>query len=259
MNSSTKHSGAWIFVSHSHHDLVKVREIRNELERRGCNPLLFFLKCLDADNALLPQLIRDEIKARNWFVLCNSRAARRSKWVREEIQLVKAVSKKPRKNVVVINLERNLQPELKKLERLSKRSTVFLSYARQDQQIAKRVRRALLQHDFGVWFDEATTPGQDWAAAIHSAIDAAVERGFVIVLLSAASLTSQWCKRETEYALRLAARSRRRNIIPVVVAPFLREALPPALRDIQWFDLTTGPWEERIAALIRSLKTREMD
>jgi len=52
-------------VSHSHRDLEKVREIRNELERRGCNPLLFFLKCLDADNALLPKLIQDEIKARN--------------------------------------------------------------------------------------------------------------------------------------------------------------------------------------------------
>jgi len=62
--------------------LETVWEIRNELERRGCNPLLFFLKCLDADNALLPKLIRDEIKARKWFVLCHSRAARRSKWVR---------------------------------------------------------------------------------------------------------------------------------------------------------------------------------
>jgi hypothetical protein len=27
--------GAWIFVSHSHRDLEQVREIRNELERRG--------------------------------------------------------------------------------------------------------------------------------------------------------------------------------------------------------------------------------
>ena len=48
--NSPQGQGAWIFVSHSHRDLEKVREIRNELERRGCNPLLFFLKCLDADN-----------------------------------------------------------------------------------------------------------------------------------------------------------------------------------------------------------------
>lgn len=36
-------TGAWIFVSHSHHDLEKVRQVRNELEQRGHNPLLFFL------------------------------------------------------------------------------------------------------------------------------------------------------------------------------------------------------------------------
>ena len=59
------------FSSHSHRDLEKVRRIRNELERRGHNPLLFFLKCLEADDARLPELIRDEIKARTFFVLCN--------------------------------------------------------------------------------------------------------------------------------------------------------------------------------------------
>ncbi|MBI3797449.1 MAG: hypothetical protein HY268_10855 [Deltaproteobacteria bacterium] len=39
-------SGAWSFVSHAHHDLDKVHQIRNELERRGHNPLRFFLNCL---------------------------------------------------------------------------------------------------------------------------------------------------------------------------------------------------------------------
>jgi hypothetical protein len=36
--------GARILVSHSHHDLEKVRRIRSELERRGHNPFLFFLR-----------------------------------------------------------------------------------------------------------------------------------------------------------------------------------------------------------------------
>jgi hypothetical protein len=47
--------------------LEKVRRIRNELERHGHNPLLFFLKCLEADDARVPELIRDEIKARTLF------------------------------------------------------------------------------------------------------------------------------------------------------------------------------------------------
>ena len=34
--------------------MEQVRQVRNELERRGHNPLLFFLKCLDADDARPP-------------------------------------------------------------------------------------------------------------------------------------------------------------------------------------------------------------
>ena len=108
------------------------RQIRNELERRGHNPLLFFLKCLEADDASLPKLIRDEIKARTLFALCNTRASRRSKWVKQEIELIKQVTKRPRRTVVVMNLERDLQTELHKLDPLSKRATVFLSCAQQD-------------------------------------------------------------------------------------------------------------------------------
>ena len=47
-------------------DLEQVCRTRNELERRGHNPLLFFLKCLEADDARLPELIRDESKARTF-------------------------------------------------------------------------------------------------------------------------------------------------------------------------------------------------
>ena len=42
-SSSGKGQGAWIFVPHSHRNMEKARQIRNELERRGHNPLLYFL------------------------------------------------------------------------------------------------------------------------------------------------------------------------------------------------------------------------
>ena len=51
----------------------------------GHHPLLFLLKCLEADDARLPELIRDEIQAGTFFALCNTRASRRSKWVKQEI------------------------------------------------------------------------------------------------------------------------------------------------------------------------------
>ena len=81
----------------------------------------------------------------------------------------------------------------------------------------------------------------------------------MLVLLSPVSLTSPWCQQETGYALQLAARSRRSNVIPIVVAPLAHDALSPHLANLQWFDLTTGPFDARVEALIRSLKTREME
>ena len=38
--------GGWIFISHSHLDIDIVRRIRNKLEDRGFEPLMFFLKCI---------------------------------------------------------------------------------------------------------------------------------------------------------------------------------------------------------------------
>ena len=51
MTQAQQHSGAWIFVSHSQRDLEEVNPIRNELERREHHPPLFFLKCLEANDA----------------------------------------------------------------------------------------------------------------------------------------------------------------------------------------------------------------
>ncbi len=158
-----------------------------------------------------------------------------------------------------IDLTQDIQPQLYKLDRLLKRATVFLSYSHHDREIADRIRQALEQHDYSAWLDTAIPPGDDWAAAIRSAIDDAVARGFVLVTLSPASLASQYCKHGTEYALELAARPPRSNVIPVVIRPFAPGGLSPALAHHKWFDLTTGPFEERVEELIRSLKTREME
>jgi len=256
MNSTEAPSGAWVFVSHSHRDLEKVREIRNYLESKGRNPLLFFLKCLDDDDARLPELIRDEIEARDWFILCDSPNARSSKYVAQEIELVKALEGKVFES---IDLDQDLESQLHKLDRLSKRSTVFLSYARQDREVADQIQQALIRHDYQVWRDSEIKPGEGVANVIQSAIDDAVKRGFVLVLLSPASLTSQWCKHETEYGLRLAAQSHKSNVIPVVIAPFAHEDIPLQLAIIQWFDLTSGPLEARIEELIEHLKGREME
>jgi len=67
----------------------------------------------------------------------------------------------PGKVIETIDLTQDLQTELPKLVRLSKRATVFLWCARPDREIAERIRRALQAQDYGDWFDEAATPGPD--------------------------------------------------------------------------------------------------
>lgn len=51
---------------------------------RSCS----FLKCLEADDARLPELIRDETKAREWFILCDSSNVQISNWVQEEVAMI---------------------------------------------------------------------------------------------------------------------------------------------------------------------------
>jgi hypothetical protein len=134
-----KGEGAWIFVSHSHKDLEKVRFIRNEFEKRGHNPLLFFLKCLD-DESELDNLIKREIKERNWFILYDSSNARASKWVQEEVRMIKSLEGKVFEE---INLEDDIEKQIDKIDSFSRRSTVFISSAMKDREIYDKVSRGL--------------------------------------------------------------------------------------------------------------------
>ena len=190
MNQTNPHSGAWIFISHSNKDIAKVREIRNELERHGHNPVLFFLKSIentDADDQLLWDLIAREIKAREWFILCDSPNAQASRAVLRERELVKSMANEG-KVIETVDLSRDLQKELQKVIQLAKRATVFLSYTREDAAMAERIRQALLKYDYRVWSDADLKPGSDWTAESSNEIDEAVKHGFVLLLLGHESI-----------------------------------------------------------------------
>lgn len=102
MSDQSDAEGVWIFVSHSNLDFKKVRQVRGALEEEGHKPLLFFLKCLNNNDQRLPQLIMDEIKARTWFILCDSDNAMKSPWVQEEVRIV--TTTKPETTYVRIDL-----------------------------------------------------------------------------------------------------------------------------------------------------------
>jgi hypothetical protein len=80
-------TNAWVFISHSNKDFDKILRVRNKLEALQYKPLLFFLKCLDDDKEIF-ELIKREIKARDRFILCDSKNSRESEWVQKEKELI---------------------------------------------------------------------------------------------------------------------------------------------------------------------------
>ena len=88
-----KTKGGYVFLSHSHADIDKVRKIRNALENEGFEPLCFYLKCLSEDNEI-EELIKREIDAREWFVFVNSENSRNSKWVTLEREYINKTNAK---------------------------------------------------------------------------------------------------------------------------------------------------------------------
>jgi hypothetical protein len=249
--------GAWIFLSHSHRDFDRVRNLRNELEQQGHRPLMFFLKCLN-DHSEVDGLIEREIKAREWFLLCESTNSRASPWVTREVEIIKAVEGRVYETV---DLESPLADQIHIANRLSKRASIFLSYSRSDREIALQIRGVFQRHDYGVFSDlEDLRPGDDWQRVISEQIDEAERRGFVLLLLSPASLRSPWCRWEVQHAIEATRRfGRAYGVVPVIVRdPEVVFRDWESLAQTQCFDLTEGHFEDRVEVLIALLKTQTM-
>ena len=161
----------FIFISHSHRDLEKVRKIRNFLENNCSEPILFFLKSRD-DEDEITSLIKDEIDARIWFIYCDSQNARESRWVKKELDYVYETGKR---NCTTIDLDadfdskgylrdrtkRKLRKELKKFLYLQR---IYVSYSHRDTDVVSKVRKVLQKYEIitkcdaellsGSWIDE---------------------------------------------------------------------------------------------------------
>lgn len=254
--------GAWIFLSHSTKDWNEVRRIRNFLEEKGHRPLVFFLKCL-TDHSELDGLIKREIEARTWFLLCDSQNARESQWVQAEVAFIKDLEGKYHET---IDLKEAIEAQLDRVDRLCRRATVFLSYSRHDLPFAQRMREALIKRDYSVWIDTTIAAGSNWMDEITGAIDRAVARGFVLLLLSPSSVQSQFIMHEIQYSLDKASKAAHgANIIPIMIddPPRMQAAMPSALRlllsGIQWFDFSKGDFDANMDGLIAHMKSRAMD
>jgi hypothetical protein len=199
--------GGYLFLSHSHADIVKVRAIRNRLEEDGFDPLCFYLKCLD-DDSEIEGLIKREIDAREWFLFLNSENSRRSKWVRMEREYIASI---PQKKVLTIDLDDPTSVE-RTLCKIRRNLRVFLAYSRRDGGLAECFLERLEAHDYMVFDSARLADGIDMSLTAESAISAAAEDGCVILLLTETSVRSASVKQEVILALRRGG-----NVIPIVV------------------------------------------
>ena len=225
--------GAWIFLSHSNQDFDRVRELRNDLEDRGHRPLMFFLKSLEQDAEIFG-LIEREIKARSWFVLCDSENARKSEWVQREREIIKGL---PRDSHTYreVDLDDPHADVLDEVQQLVRNASVFLSYSQHDKELAQSIRDVLLEQDFAVfWAEDDLSAGEEWADRFSEELEKAVTQGAVLVLLSHESIQSVFVVAEVRRALTLAERMPpgRSHVIPIFTSDpsTLLEMLP---RDVQ--------------------------
>ncbi len=211
-----REGGCWIFLSHSSKDIDKVRLIRNEFEKMGHNPLAFHLRCLSTDTEEgrkeLDSLIKREIDAREWFVFCESPAASESPYVAEEHAYIVDSGKEM---IWSLDMTQDIETILKKVRQICKDIEVYISYSHADQKVANLLADLLSEKDFSVWTpDSVLKPGMNWAEKIGGAIQRCSYEGFVILLISAQSIKSDWVEQEIAMITNYTGGE---DIIPVIL------------------------------------------
>jgi hypothetical protein len=120
---------------------------------------------------------------------------------------------------------------------------VFISYACEDSEIARKLSRWLEGAGFDVWLDESNIlPGDNWAEKVSQALK---ESQAMVVLISPAAMDSKWVRHEIEFALGTKEYSGR--LVPVFVGSRDRipdDMLPWILRRLHGIELTDQAEEE---------------
>ena len=240
-----KSKGGFIFISHSHNDIDKVRKIRNDLEKEGFEPLCFYLKCMeDADE--LASLIQREIDAREWFVFVDSENARSSKWVNMERAYI---SSKDSKKILTIPLD-DEDAIGKVVEKITHNLRVFISHSNSDYPIADRIRNKMEQKDYLVYAPTINNKySLNYMDIQFNAVKEASQEGCVLALISKHNKLDGFVQWEVDLALRDNG-----TVIPVFLGDIqLDPKMEWMLKDKQHFRLPENPTDQDLDRMIERI------
>jgi len=109
---------------------------------------------------------------------------------------------------------------------------VFIAYAFKDRDIAKRIASALKSRGIRTWMaEDEIRPGDKISVKIDEGLR---QSGYLIALLSRASVESRWVQEEFRMAMSREAKGKWPKVIPVLVDDIIP---PPYLRDKLYVDL----------------------
>jgi nucleoid DNA-binding protein len=107
---------------------------------------------------------------------------------------------------------------------------IFISHVQQDRDYASTLRKALKNAGLSVWEPESLQPGENWRLRSGEALEKA---DVVIVVLSPESSSSEWLRKEIEFAI--SSPRLKGHVIPVLRRP---------ARDIPWILRELPQWME---------------
>jgi len=120
---------------------------------------------------------------------------------------------------------------------------IFISYSRKDIDFVRKLAGDLETAGYDVWWDITDLQGgDDWVKTIPQAISSSQ---YVIVVLTPASVESEWVRKEYTQALSL-----RKKIIPIMLIP---ASVPFALNTINFVNFAAGEYPDNFKKLLAPL------
>jgi hypothetical protein len=120
---------------------------------------------------------------------------------------------------------------------------VFIVYARDDLEVARKLSRRMKDVGLSPWLDvDELVPGQVWKKAVLKALE---ESSVAVVLVSKNHEKGGFVREEMNAAMKLL-QSNEANVVPIVPVRIDDSAVPEQLAQIQWVDLREEGSEEKL-------------